>query len=263
MMSSDATIGEGVGFEQTDKIARIVLSRPASHNALSLEVLQALGRALDHVDADKRIRVVLLSAEGQRFFSPGADIKQWGQLSPDAMGRQMIREGNRVVQRIAALDAVVICVLAGDALGGGLELAMAADIRLAADHIKLSLPEVGIGAIPGWMGCVRLQTLIGAGRARQMILTGEAIDAPRAQAWGLLNEIMPRDALMPRAEALAATVAEKSAVALSVAKRLLNTWQNVERFAAMHELGATACLASPDAAEGVAAFREKRKARFD
>ena len=160
--------------------------------------------------------------------------------------------------RLARLDAVVICELNGDALGGGLELALAADLRIAVEGIRLGFPETGIGAIPGWLGCARQPQVAGPARARQMILTAKLIDARKAEAWGLVNEVVPRADLKARCEALAQAIAQRSPVALSAAKRILDA----ESQEAIHELAATACMASADAAEGMRAFREERAPHF-
>lgn len=248
--------------EARDGLVRLVLSNPARHNVITQRMLQALEESLARIESGLAARVVLLEAAGGRFFSAGADVREWGALSPHDMGRSWIRVGNRLFQRLAQLDAVVICVMAGDALGGGLELALAADIRLAADGVRLGFPEVGIGAVPGWLGCARLQELVGPGRARQMILTGEPVEASKAERWGLVNEVIPRQDLHARTEELAGRILGRSPVAVSVAKRVLNAGLDAERFGGLHELAATACLASPDAAEGLAAFREKRPPNF-
>jgi enoyl-CoA hydratase len=251
-----------ISCETTDGVVRLVLSNPARHNVITRRMLHALEESLAGIESTPAARVVLLEAAGDRFFSAGADVREWGALSPQEMGRSWIREGNRVFQRLAQLDAVVICVIAGDALGGGLEMALAADVRLAADGVCLGFPEVGIGAIPGWLGCARLQELVGPGRARQMILTGEPVEASKAEGWGLVNEVIPRQDLRARTEELAGRIRGRSPVAVSVAKRVLNAGLDAERFGGLHELAATACLASSDAAEGLAAFREKRAPNF-
>jgi enoyl-CoA hydratase len=242
--------------------AMLTLSHPARLNALTLRMLRELDSHLARIEADASVRAVIVDAAGERAFCAGADVTQWGALTPQAMGRLWIREGNRVFQRVAELDAAVICALSGDAFGGGLELALAADIRLGAEGIRLGFPEVGIGAIPAWLGCARLQELVGTGRARQMILTGEPIDARTACAWGLLNEQVARAELRSRAEELASLIARRSSIAVSAAKRLLNAGLEASRFGGMHELAASACLASPDAPEGLAAFRDKRSPHF-
>jgi enoyl-CoA hydratase len=247
-----------IEVEFQGSIARIRIRNEQRRNALSWGMLGDLDEALRQIESSPEARVVLLEAEGERCFSAGGDIRDWGERSPDRMGREWIRAGNRAFRRLAELDAVVICLLQGDALGGGLELALTADIRLAAPGIRLGFPEVGIGAIPGWLGCARLNELIGPGRARQMILTGLAIDAELAERWGLVNEVWPRERLRERADELARTVLSRSPVAVSTAKRLLNLSLDVERLAPAYELAATACRAAPDAEEGLAAFAEKR-----
>jgi len=246
--------------ETKDGVVRLVLSNPARHNVITRRMLHALEESLARIESNHAARVVLLEAAANRFFSAGADVREWSALSPQDMGRSWIREGNRLFQRLAQLDAVVICVMAGDALGGGLELA--ADVRLAADGVRLGFPEVGIGAIPGWLGCARLQELVGPGRARQLILTGEPVEASKAERWGLVNEVIPRQDLRARTQELAGHILARSPVAVSVAKRVLNAGLDADRFGGLHELAATVCLASSDAAEGLAAFREKRPPNF-
>ncbi|MFN0314191.1 MAG: enoyl-CoA hydratase/isomerase family protein [Burkholderiales bacterium] len=241
--------------------ARLVISNPRRANALTMAMIEELDHALARIERSSA-RVVLIRGAGERFFCAGADIGEWGPLSPESMGRYWIGEGNRVFQRLAHLDAVVIAQINGDAYGGGLEVALCADIRFMADHVKLGFPEVGIGAIPGWMGCTRLQSLIGSGRAKQMILSGEPIGAQIAQSWGLVNEAVAADQLEARVQQLSATIVAKSSTAISAAKRVLNASLDTERFAAVHELAVSAVKASPDAVEGVAAFREKRKPNF-
>lgn len=238
--------------------ARVVLRNERRRNALSWELLRRLDEALARIEATPGVRVVRLEAEGERCFSSGGDVGDWGACDPDRMGREWIRFGNRVFRRLAELDAVTIAVLEGDALGGGLELALAADVRLAAHGIRLGFPEVGIGAIPGWLGCARLQELIGPGRARQMILTGLPVEVETAERWGLVNEAWPRERLRERADEIARAVLSRSPVALSTAKRLLNLSLDAERLAPAYEMAAAALRASPDAAEGLAAFAEKR-----
>jgi len=243
-------------------IARLTLSNPARLNALTSSMLRALEEHVARIEAEPTVRAVLVDGQGDRAFSAGADIREWGALTPEAMGRSWIREGNRVFQRLSELDAAIIAVLGGDVYGGGLELALAADIRLAADGIRIGFPEVALAAVPGWLGCARLQELVGPGRARQMILTGAPIDAVTAERWGLVNEVVPPARLRGRAAEVAAQIATRSAIAVSAAKSLLNAGLSAPRLAPMHELAATACLASADAVEGLAAFREKRQPNF-
>lgn len=247
--------------EIEDSIAQLTIHHPRRANALTMGMIRALDAALDRIESS-RARLVRIRGTGERFFCAGADISEWGNLSPDNMGRVWIREGNRVFARLAQLDAVVIAQINGDVYGGGLEIALCADLRYAGESVKLGFPEVGIGAIPGWMGCTRLQNLIGPGRAKQMILSGESVDAVTAERWGLLNAVCPSHELDRHVTAVMQALRAKSAVAISAAKRVMHSSLDAERFAALHELAASAVKASGDAAEGVAAFLAKRKPVF-
>lgn len=238
-------------------IATIRLNRPEKLHALDDEMLQGLAEAFAEIDASREIRVVLLGATGERAFSVGADILAWSSLEPLDMWRRWIRDGHRLFDQIAGLRQPVIAALNGYTLGGGLELALAADIRLAADRAQLGLPEVGIGAIPGWGGTQRLPALVGSGRAKQMIFAGKPISAATAEAWGLVNETLPPEQLEARATELAEQIAANAPIAVQLAK------QAIDGGAATLEGIAGALTAhSDDAAEGLAAFREKRPPRF-
>ena len=187
-------------------IATIVLNRAAKLNALNAEMLDALETYADELDRNQDVRVVLLAGTG-KAFCVGADIYEWSDLSPLEMGRRWIRDGHRIFARIARLPQPVIAVLNGYTFGGGLELALAADLRLAAEGVQLSFPEVKLGIIPGWGGTQRLAQLIGPSRAKQMIFSGERVAAEQAETWGLVNEVTPADKLAERALELAETIA--------------------------------------------------------
>ncbi len=252
-----------VRFEiDADRIATITLDRAHKHNALTLAMLEAIDRALAQIERGGA-RVLLLRSASERFFCAGADIREWGDIDPAAMGTRFIRAGNRVFRRIAELDVPSLAVLNGSALGGGLELALACDLRYAAASARLGFPEAAVGAIPGWLGGTRLAALAGIGRAREMVLLGDAIDAERAARWGLVNEAVPDAQLDARVAAVCATLCSRSAVSQSVAKRVLRAGARTDGSGeVLHELAASTCKATPDAEEGVAAFREKRAARF-
>ncbi|WP_246793041.1 enoyl-CoA hydratase/isomerase family protein [Burkholderia perseverans] len=241
-----------------DRVATLTLDRAAKHNALTLAMLDAIDRALAQVEANGAARVLLIRSASPRFFSAGADIREWGEIDAERMGSRFIRAGNRVFRRLAELDIPTVAVLNGSALGGGFELALACDLRYGAASIRVGFPEASVGAIPGWLGGTRLAELAGPGRAREMVLLGDAIDAARAAQWGILNEVLPDAALEARVQAVCATLRARSRVSQSVAKRLLRAGDA----GALHELAASTCKATPDALEGVAAFRGKRAAQF-
>ena len=165
-------------------VATITLNRPEKLNALTLPMLAALDEALLAIDADPDVRVVVIKGSGPKAFSAGADVVAWSSLAPLDMWRTWTRTGHRVMERLESLRQPTIAALNGIAYGGGLELALACDLRLAADHVKLAAPEVGIATVPGWGMTTRLATIVGPARAKQMILTGIPIDAERAAAVG-------------------------------------------------------------------------------
>ena len=164
----------------TDAIATVTLNRPDKLNALNGEMLAGLDAIADELDRANDIRVVLLTGMG-KAFCVGADIFEWSSLSPLEMGRRWIRDGHRIFERYARLPQPLIAVLNGYTFGGGLELALAADLRLAGAGVQLSFPEVKLGIIPGWGGTQRLPELIGKSRAKQMIFSGTRIDAALAE----------------------------------------------------------------------------------
>ena len=243
-------------------IATVTLDRPDKLNALDPEMLSGLEAAAGQVEEDEDVRVVLLTGVGERSFCVGADINAWAALEPLAMWRQWIRDGHRVFRRLARLRQPVIAVLNGYTFGGGLELALAADVRLAAEGIELAMPEVKIGTVPGWGGTQRLPALIGPARAKQMILTGARIGARKAERWGLVNEVFPREALMDEARALAHAMAENAPLSVQMAKQLIDG-ADAEVNMALEALAGALAASTDDGREGIASFRERRPARFE
>ncbi len=243
-------------------IATVTLNRPDKLNALDPEMLDGLEAALAQVDQDERTRVMLLTGAGERAFCVGADINAWAALEPLDMWRRWIRDGHRVFGRLAGLRQPVIAVLNGFTFGGGLELALAADVRLAADGIELAMPEVKIGTIPGWGGTQRLPALIGPARAKQMILTGDRIDARKAERLGLVNEVFPRAVLMNEALALARAMAQNAPLSVQMAKQLIDGGGGVSS-TALEALAGALAASTDDGREGIASFRERRPAQFE
>jgi enoyl-CoA hydratase len=243
-------------------IAGITLNRPDKLNALTTEMLDALDRVCGLIDADETVRVLLVTSSSARAFCAGADVNEWSNLPPSGMWSRWIRDGHRVFDRFARLRQPTIAVIGGLAYGGGLELALACDIRLASDTASFALPEVTIGAVPGWGGSQRLPRLIGAGRAKQMAFSGWAVDAVTAHGWGLVNEVLPPAQLGPGALELARRIADNAPVAVQAAKQLMDAGQSEGRAATLEALAAGLAAGTLDAQEGVAAFREKRKPKF-
>jgi enoyl-CoA hydratase/carnithine racemase len=246
-----------VDLHVEDHVAWMTLRRPAKLNAISVAMLMALEAHIADVDRRQDVRVVVLAAEGERAFSVGADVNAWSALDPLDMWRWWVRDGHRVMQRLASLRQPVIAAVQGLAFGGGLELAMAADIRIAASNAVFAMPEVTIGTLPGWGGTQRLPVLVGPARAKQMIFSGERLDAATAERWGLVNEVVAPEDLRGRVTDLAQQIAANAPIAVQLAKSAIDHDATaLEAFA-----GALAASAE-DGKEGMAAFREKRAPQF-
>lgn len=248
-------------FHIEGRVATITLNRVSRHNALTAGMLRDIECAVAQVEVDKSVRVLLLRSNSPRFFCSGADIKEWGDIGPEEMGSRWVRTGNRVFRRIAELDIPTIAVIAGSALGGGLELALSCDLKYASLSATLGFPEAKVGAIPGWMGCKKLTELVGSSRTRELVLLGEPISAAEAAQWGIINSAVPDDRLNAHVGDICAVLQRRSRASLSVGKRLLRMSES-DQAGIAHEFAASVCKATPDAIEGVHAFREKRQAEF-
>lgn len=247
-----------IDFGIKGHIAQVQLNRPEKLNAIDRDMIADLAEAVERIDSSLEARVVLIRGSGDRAFCVGADINDWTSLEPMDMWRRWIRDGHRVFARIAALRQPVIAVLNGFTLGGGLELALAADIRLAADGIELGFPEVSIATLPGWGGTQRLPALIGKGRAKQMIFTSQRISAPQAEQWGLVNEVLPRDQLDDRADELARQIAANAPLAVQFAKQAIDSGTEGAAGYTLEALAGALSAHSDDAQEGLASFQERR-----
>ena len=252
-------------FTIQDTIATITLNRPDKLNAISMAMLEHIETAVAQLENNRDVRVVIVTGAGDRAFSVGADIKEWEHViadDPIAMWRAWDRPGHRVFDRLARLHLPTIAAINGYAFGGGLELALATDLRIASDRAEFALPETKIGTQPGWTGSQRLPALVGVARAKQMIFTGARIKADVAERWNLVNEVAPHDQVMMRAREIANQIAANAPLAVQFAKTIVDAGVGqgveiaLEGFAAA--LGAT----SHDGKEGPASFREKRAPNF-
>ena len=241
------------------RVATLTLNRPDKLNALNVEMLGELEAHLLALAGNQNVRVVLLKAEG-RAFCVGADIHAWTSLEPLEMWRSWTRRGHEVFGRLAALPQPIIAVIQGYAFGGGLELVLAADLRLASEDAAFAMPETGLATLPGWGGTERLPQLIGVARAKQMIFSGERVSAEKAAQWSLVNEVLPEAELSVRAAELSAQIATNAPLAVQMAKQILNG----EAGGPLTEALAGGLSAfTQDAKEGLDAFAEKRPPRFE
>jgi enoyl-CoA hydratase len=245
--------------EIKDKVGIIKINRPEALNALNKDTLLELNRAISNLNEDEKVRVVILTGEGKAFVA-GADIAQMKEMSP-IEAKEFSHLGQSVFYQISAQEKPVIAAINGFALGGGCELALACDIRIASDKAKLGQPEVNLGVIPGFNGTWRLSRLVGVAKAKEMIFTGDMIDAQTAYSVGLVNRVVPADELMTICMELATKIASKGPTAVRLAKSVINkAIQTDSATGGYYESAAFGlCFATGEAKEGMSAFSEKRK----
>lgn len=250
-------------FEAGGPIAELTINRPKARNAADNATVEEIDQALARVESDPSVRVLIVTGAGDKAFVAGADLNELKDRDL-VTGRLHTRRRQEVLNRLEQLEIPSIAAVNGWAMGFGLELAMACTLRLAAAGAKMGQPEVKLGITPGAGGTQRLVRLVGMGRAMEMILAGEPVDAETAQAIGLVNRVVPLDALMPEARKLAETLAGRPKLALQYCKEAVLRGADSSLAAGLaHEsyLHALSC-ATADKKEGVAAFLEKREARF-
>jgi enoyl-CoA hydratase len=260
VVSAPRILVERASVEAGATIVTLTLNRPDKLNAIDSPMLDALNQALGDIERDREIRAVVLTGAG-RAFSAGADIKEWTALEPLTFARIWGQRGHVLFDRLAALRPPVIAAINGIAFGGGLELALCADIRIASPAARFGLPEVTIGTVPGWGGTQRLPRLIGAGRAKHMILSGRPVDAARAELFGLVSEVVEAE-LLPRARELAEAIAGNAPVAVQAAKRLVDAGLPTSPAAILEGDAGVMCGNTTDAKEGRASFLERRPPRY-
>lgn len=262
MASSDDVVVELVVERRADA-AWITLNRPGAMNALSRALVAALAAAIRGLRGQLWVRAVVITGAGAKAFCAGADLKERRTMSLDDT-RQFLVELGGALEDIARFPAPVIAAMNGVAFGGGLELALACDLRLAADGIELGLPEVRLGIIPGAGGSQRLTRVAGAAIAKELILTGRRIPAARAAELGIVTRVVAPDELGPAAERLAAEIAECGPLAVATAKRAIDDGAGlpIGEALALERARYETVLTSEDRNEGLAAFLEKRSPLF-
>jgi enoyl-CoA hydratase len=243
-------------------VAVLTIDRPEKRNALNVGVRSELIAALDQIADDDSVRVVVLTGAGEKAFVAGADIGEFAERTP--LEQRQAMSGRRVFDEIAAFAKPVIAMVNGFALGGGCELALACDLRVAADTARFGQPEINLGIIPGGGGTQRLPRVVGTGQAMRLVLTGEIIDAEEALRIGLADLVFPAAELRERTLEIARTMAARSPVALQMAKAAVRAAAEMPLAAGLaheRELFVT-CFSSKDKTEGVSAFLEKRQPAF-
>lgn len=251
-----------VNFEVKDKKAYITVNRPEALNALNVEVLEELTKAFAMFEHNDEAAVAILTGSGKAFVA-GADIAAMSAMNP-LEGRAMMMKGHNLMNYMESIEKPIIAAVNGFALGGGCELSMACDIRIASAKAKFGQPEVNLGIIPGFGGTQRLPRLVGRGMGKYLIFTADMIGGEEAHRIGLVEKVVAPEDLMAEAEALADKIASKAPIAVGVAKRAINVGYDLDiKAASVLEIEYfTAPFASEDKAEGMKAFLEKRPAEF-
>jgi len=241
----------------------ITINRPDKLNALNKRTIDDLHEILVEAEQNKDVRAIIIKGAGEKAFVAGADIAEFANYSVEE-GKQMSSQGHfKVFNFLENFSKPTIAAIQGYALGGGLELALACHIRVATENSKLGFPEVGLGVIPGYGGTQRLAHLVGKGKAFEMIITGEMIDAKDAYQWGLVNYVVRPEELMNKCLELAKKISTKSPTAIAAAIRAINAGFNPQLNGyevEIEEFGK--CFGTADFKEGVGAFLEKRKPNF-
>ena len=250
-----------VTFEQNGAIGTITLRRPEKFNALDIPMLRALEAALDEAETANDVRVVLLRGEGKGFCA-GGDVEAWAAMSAADFQVQWVRYGHRVFDRLARLRQPTIAVLSGHALGGGLELAAACDLRVAETQVKLGFPETSIGVVPGWSGTQRAVRRFGAQAVRRMALGGEIFTAPEARPLGIVDRVVETGTAFAEAKAWGERIAARGPLATEAAKLMIAVAEGEESAAATEALASGFIALTADLKAGAEAFHEKRPARF-
>lgn len=251
-----------VNCSRDGSVAVVTLDRAAKLNALTPAMLDGLEAIARQLEASQEVRVVVLTGAGDKAFCVGADIDEWAALAPLDMWRRWVRRGHQVFDQWARLRQPVIAAINGHAFGGGLELAITADIRIAADTAQFALPEASIGTCPGWSGSQRLASLVGAGHAKYLALSGRRIGAVDALQRALVHEVETAAALPGRAMHLAREMATRSPVAVQLTKQLVNAAAGEDAAATLEAMAGALAATTGDGAEGVRSFREKRAPRY-
>lgn len=245
-------------------IALVTINRPKVLNAVDFPTIKELGRVFDSLEEDKKVRAVIFTGAGEKAFIAGGDIAAMNALKWPDEAREFVATGHRVISGIERSSKITIAAINGFALGGGTEIALGFDIRIASEKARLGLPEVGVGLIAGWGGTQRLSRLVGKGKAKELIFTGEMIDANEAYRIGLVNKVVPPEELVETCKKMARKILGNSPIAVLQSKKAINEGLQMSLDHGL-KYEAEAWLvnyATEDRNEGLSAFLEKRKPVF-
>ena len=255
---------ENIILEQEGRVAVLTINRPEKRTSLNKATRVEIAAVINQLEQDKGVGVLVVTGASDKAFIAGSDLNEFGRMSPLEAYEFMDTLAQRLYTRLEQLDIPVIAMVNGLCLGAGCEVAMACDLRIASETARFGQPEVNLGLMPGGGGTQRLTALVGPGKAKELIFTGDIIDAREALSIGLLNRVVPASELRNTVMEMAHKIAGKGAFSLKMAKRAIQIGQEVglSPGLAFEALGEVACFTSPDKEEGIDAFFEKRKPEF-
>ena len=245
--------------EKKEDVAIVRINRPEKLNAMNIDAIKEMGNVMDQLDKDDSVKVVMVTGSGEKAFSAGADIEYMSKISP-LEAEQYALTGHATLNKIENLNKPVIAAVNGYALGGGCELALSCDIRIASKNAAMGQPEVTIGICPGWGGTQRLMRVIGPSRAKDLIYTGRRISADEAFQMGLVNKVVELPQLMDECMNIARQIAKNSAIAVRVSKTLLNRGMDsdINTGLKLEIFGWSLCFTHPDRQQRMTAFVQKK-----
>lgn len=249
--------------EKKGRIGILTINRPDKLNALNTQVTKEIASAFKTLEGDPDVRVIIITGAGEKAFVAGADIAEMKEMTP-LQALEFALSGQKTLEALEKSDKIVIAAINGYALGGGLELSMACDLRIASENARVGQPEIKIGVIPGWAGTQRLSRLVGKTKAKELVFTGDMITAEEAERIGLINKVVPFSELEKEVLKTAQALSELGSFSLSAAKHAIDHGceTDFEKAQEMERQYFALCFASPDQKEGMTAFLEKRKAEF-
>lgn len=255
---------EDIVLSKNGAIATITVDRPKVMNAIRFKTMLEIQDALNDIEADESIRVVILTGAGEKAFVAGGDISIMAENEGYIELIHEIPDGQQVCNNIEKFRKPVVARINGVALGGGTELALCCDIRIASENAIMGVPEIKLGIIPGYGGTQRLPRLVGMGKAKELVLTGDHITAREAKEIGLVNQVVPKEELDQAVEKICSKLAAKSPIALAMGKEAINNGMQVDirTGMAIEARCYLMCFGSQDRKEGMQAFMEKRKPEF-
>ena len=255
---------ENIIFEKEGRVAVLTINRPDKRNALNKASRLEIVTVLDSLEKDLELGVLVLTGAGDKAFISGSDLNEFGRMSPLEAYDFLDKLAQGLYTRFEKLDIPVIAMVNGLCLGGGCEVALACDLRIASDSAKFGQPEVHLGIMPGSGATQRLTRLVGPGKAKELIFTGDIIDAAEALAIGLVNKVVPAQKLRSKVMTMAKKIADHGSFSLKMAKRAINMGQElgITPGLAFEALAEVACFTSPEKEEGMGAFFEKRNPQF-